>query len=221
MSEKEYDIGMIGLGVMGRNLMLNMADHGFSVIGYDKAPEQINAIRHQAGDRNIKAVDRIEDLIASIKSPKAVMMMVPAGPPVDSVIMDLIPHLNTDDIIIDGGNSHYADTELRFDSLREQGLHFLGVGISGGEEGARYGPSMMPGGSEEAYQRVKPIFESIAAKVNDDPCVTYMGPRSAGHYVKMVHNGIEYGFMQLIAESYDLLKRGFKIGDDRLHRNNR
>jgi 6-phosphogluconate dehydrogenase len=218
MIQKKYDIGMIGLGVMGRNLLLNMADHGYSVVGYDKAQEQVKALRREAGDRDVDAVDNIEDLVADIKSPKAIIMLVPAGPPVDSVIKEVMPLLNEDDILIDGGNSHYPDTEKRFDALSDKGFHYFGVGISGGEKGARYGPSMMPGGQKEAYQRIKPIFEAVAAKVNGESCVTYLGPRSAGHYVKMVHNGIEYGIMQLISESYDLLKRGLGIENDKLHK---
>jgi 6-phosphogluconate dehydrogenase len=137
--------------------------------------------------------------------------------PVDAVIRDLLPHLQPGDLIIDGGNSHFDDTDLRGKMLAEKGLHFLGVGISGGESGARHGPSIMPGGPREAYERVRPIFEAVAAKVNGEPCVTYLGPGSAGHYVKMVHNGIEYGLMQLIAESYDLMKRGLGLSDDELH----
>jgi 6-phosphogluconate dehydrogenase len=146
-----------------------------------------------------------------------VMMLVPAGHPVDAVIGDLLPHLARGDLIIDGGNSHFTETNRRGKNLADQGLQYLGVGISGGEHGARYGPSMMPGGPKEAYERVRPIFESVAAHVNGDPCVTYLGPGSAGHYVKMVHNGIEYGLMQLISETYDLLKRGLGLTNDDLH----
>ena len=152
-----------------------------------------------------------------LRSPRAVMMLVPAGAPVDAVIRDLLPHLNPGDLIIDGGNSHFKDTELRLKTLEDKGIHFMGVGISGGESGARRGPSLMPGGAPQAYQRVRPIFEAVAARVGQEPCVTYLGPGAAGHYVKMVHNGIEYGFMQLIAEAYDLMKRGLGLNDDELH----
>ena len=145
------------------------------------------------------------------------MMLVPAGPPVDSVIKDLLPHLDKGDLIIDAGNSYFKDTDVRARDLAKKGIHFLGVGVSGGEEGARHGPSIMPGGPKEAYERVRPIFEAAAAKVKGDPCVTWLGPGSAGHFVKMVHNGIEYGVMQLLAESYDLMKRGLGLNDDEVH----
>ena len=145
------------------------------------------------------------------------MMLVPAGAPVDSVIKDLLPHLDKGDLIIDAGNSYFKDTDVRARNLAAKGIQFLGVGVSGGEEGARHGPSIMPGGPKEAYERVRPVFEAAAAKVNGDPCVTWLGPGSAGHFVKMVHNGIEYGVMQLIAETYDLMKRGLGLNDDELH----
>ena len=146
-----------------------------------------------------------------------VMILVPAGSPVDAVLGELMPYLRRDDIVIDGGNSHFSDTLLREIRLEEDGIHLLGVGISGGAEGARHGPSIMPGGAREAYERIRPIFEAIAAKVDREPCVTYCGPGPAGHYVKMVHNGIEYGLMRLIAESYSLMKRGLGLNDDELH----
>jgi len=214
---KEFDIGMIGLGVMGRNLVLNMADHGYSVVGYDKDQSQVQALRSEAGSRDIAGVESMEELVGALRTPRAVMILVPAGPPVDSVIADLVPHLDEGDLIIDGGNSHFPDTDLRAKAMEKKGLLYLGVGISGGASGARHGPSMMPGGPKNAYERVRPIFEDIAAHVDGEPCVTYLGPGSAGHYVKMVHNGIEYGFMQLIAETYDLMKRGLGLGDDQLH----
>ena len=145
------------------------------------------------------------------------MMLVPAGAPVDSVVKNLLPYLDKGDLIIDAGNSYFKDTDLRACNLAAKGIQFLGVGVSGGEEGARHGPSIMPGGPKEAYERVRPVFEAAAAKVNGDPCVTWLGPGSAGHFVKMVHNGIEYGVMQLIAETYDLMKRGLALTDDELH----
>ena len=145
------------------------------------------------------------------------MLLVPAGAPVDSVIKDLFPHLDKGDLIIDAGNSYFKDTDVRARNLAAKGIQFLGVGVSGGEEGARHGPSIMPGGPKEAYERVRPVFEAAAAKVSGDPCVAYLGPGSAGHFVKMVHNGIEYGVMQLIAETYDLMKRDLGLNDDELH----
>jgi len=222
MTEKSYDLGMVGLGVMGRNFLLNLADHGYAVAGYDKDGSKVDALKDEAdADRHrIKGAADMAEFVGLLRKPRAVMMLVPAGPPVDSVIRDLLPHLEAGDLIIDGGNSHYPDTDLRAKTLAEQGIHYLGVGISGGEAGARHGPSMMPGGPQEAYGRVKPLFEAAAAKAgsDDQPCVTYLGPGSAGHYVKMVHNGIEYGFMQLIAESYHLMKEGLDLSDDELHR---
>jgi 6-phosphogluconate dehydrogenase len=217
MAKKEYEIGMIGLGVMGRNLVLNMADHGFSVAGYDKDLDKVNILQQDAGDRPIQGAKSMEEFIGLLKKPRAVMMLVPAGAPVDSVINDVLPHLEKGDLIIDGGNSHYIDTDRRAKAMDEKGFAYLGVGISGGESGARHGPSMMPGGHEKAYQRVHKIFEAAAAHVNGDPCVVYLGPGSAGHYVKMVHNGIEYGIMQLISETYDLMKRGFGFDEQKLH----
>ena len=202
-SQQQYEIGMVGLGVMGRNLLLNMADHGFSVAGYNRDPRKVEALRQEAKERNVRGVDSIEELIGLLRKPRAVMMLVTAGPPVDSVIEDLWPHLEKGDLIIDAGNSYFKDTNLRAGKLAEKGINFLGVGVSGGEEGARHGPSIMPGGPKEAYERVRPVFEAVAAKVNGDPCVDWLGPGSAGHFVKMVHNGIEYAVMQLIAETYD------------------
>jgi 6-phosphogluconate dehydrogenase len=217
MNSESYEIGMVGLGVMGRNLVLNMADHGFSVIGYDKDPTKVQALRDAAGDRPVLGTPALEHFTGLLRLPRAVMMLVPAGPPVDSVLRDLLPSLETGDLIIDGGNSHYPDTELRASTLAGKGIAYLGIGISGGEHGARHGPSLMPGGPRDAYERVRPVFEAVAARVNGEPCVTYLGPGSAGHYVKMVHNGIEYAVMQLIAEAYDLMKRGLGLSDDDLH----
>jgi 6-phosphogluconate dehydrogenase len=216
-SQKRYEIGMIGLGVMGRNFLLNMADHGFSVAGYDKDANKVEALRRESKERDIYSAKNIWEFVGQLRKPHAVMMLVPAGAPVDSVIKDLLPHLDKGDLIIDAGNSYFKDTNLRVRNLAEKGIQFLGVGVSGGEEGARHGPSIMPGGSQAAYERVHPVFEAAAAKVNGDPCVTYLGPESAGHFVKMVHNGIEYGIMQLIAETYDLMKRGLGLNDDELH----
>jgi 6-phosphogluconate dehydrogenase len=215
--QQRYEIGMVGLGVMGRNLVLNMAGHGFSVAGYDKDTSQVEALRRESADREVCGAVNIHDFVALLRKPRTVMMLVPAGAPVDSVIKDLLPHLDKGDLIIDAGNSYFKDTDVRARNLQAKGFQFLGVGVSGGEEGARHGPSIMPGGPQEAYERVRRVFEAAAAKVNGDPCVTWLGPGSAGHFVKMVHNGIEYAVMQLIAETYDLMKRGIGLSDDELH----
>jgi len=211
---QQYEIGMVGLGVMGRNLLLNIADHGFSAAGYDKDASKVEALHQESKERDIRGAVEIQEFIGLLRRPRAVMMLVPAGAPVDSVITDLLPHLDKGDLIIDAGNSYFKDTDLRARALAGKGIHFLGVGVSGGEEGARHGPSIMPGGPKEVYERVRPIFEAACAKVNSEPCVTWLGPGAAGHFVKMVHNGIEYGVMQLIAETYDLMKRGWGMSDD-------
>ncbi len=216
-NEPQHEIGMIGLGVMGRNLLLNMADHGLTVAGYDKDLNQVNALRQEAKTDKVRGAESMEEFIKLLRPPRAVMMLVPAGPVVDNVIHDLLPHLTEGDIIIDGGNSNFHDTNVRQKAMAEKGIQFLGMGISGGEEGARHGPSIMPGGAREAYERVRPVLEAIAARVHGEPCVTYLGPGSAGHFVKMVHNGIEYGLMQLIAESYHLMKQAYGLNDDELH----
>lgn len=217
MTMEKYQLGLIGLGVMGRNLALNMADNGYSIVGYDKNRKMVNKLNYDAGERHVHGVNKIKNFVHLLETPRNVMLMVPAGPPVDAVIGDLLDYLHPGDLIIDGGNSHFSDTELRQETLKEKGIHYLGVGISGGERGARHGPSIMPGGSFKAYQRIKPIFESIAAKDGGNPCVTYLGPKGAGHYVKMVHNGIEYGLMELIAESYNIMHRGLGLNDNQLH----
>jgi 6-phosphogluconate dehydrogenase len=216
MAEQTYQIGMIGLGVMGRNLVLNIAEHGYSIAGYDKDKSQVKELHNEAGKLNINACEGLNEFVSSLASPRVIMLLVPAGQIVDSVIRELIPLLKAGDLIIDAGNSHFKDTDLRSKSLADKGFMFMGTGISGGEEGARHGPSLMPGGPKEGYERVRAIFESVAAQVDGVPCVTYLGSGSAGHYVKMVHNGIEYGLMQLIAESYDLLKRGVGLTDAEL-----
>ncbi|HVC20604.1 MAG TPA: NADP-dependent phosphogluconate dehydrogenase [Vicinamibacterales bacterium] len=217
MGAQQHEIGMIGLGVMGRNLVLNMADHGFPVVGYDKDAAKVEALRREAGDRPVRAASTLPEFISQLRTPRAIMMLVPAGAPVDAVIGELQPHLQPQDVVIDGGNSFFRDTDRRVAALAAARLQFLGVGVSGGEHGARFGPSIMPGGPREAYERVRPVLEAVAAKVDGAPCVTYLGPGSAGHYVKMVHNGIEYGLMELIAEAYDLMKRGLGFDNDRLH----
>ena len=214
--ETQCEIGMVGLGIMGRNLLLNMADHGFSVAGYDIDNEKVESLRKESKDKSVYCATSIEEFLKLLRSPRAIMLLVPAGKPVDLVINALLPHLQSGDLIIDAGNSHFTDTDTRALYLQEKGIQFLGVGVSGGEEGARHGPSIMPGGPKEAYERVRPILEAVAAKVDGNPCVTYLGVGSVGHYVKMVHNGIEYGIMQLIAETYDLMKRGLGLSNDKL-----
>jgi 6-phosphogluconate dehydrogenase len=216
MAEQKYEIGMVGLGVMGRNLVLNIADHGYSASGYDKDVSKVQELQTETGSRAINAAQSLEGFVSVLSTPRVIMMLVPAGQVVDNVIHELIPQLERGDLIIDAGNSHFKDTDLRAKSLAEKGILYMGVGVSGGEEGARHGPSLMPGGPKKAYERVRPIFEAVAAHVDGAPCVAYLGQGSAGHYVKMVHNGIEYGLMQLIAESYDLMKRGFGLSDDEL-----
>ena len=218
MTQQKAELGMIGLGVMGRNLLLNMADHGFTVAGYDRDPEKVTALNREGAGKKVMAFEKLTDFLDSLQRPRSVMLLVPAGEAVDAVIDELTPHLADGDLIIDGGNSFFADTDRRRDKLEAEGYHYLGVGVSGGEEGARRGPSMMPGGSREAYARVQFLLEAVAAKVGDEPCVAWLGPGSAGHYVKMVHNGIEYGLMQLIAESYDLMKRGLGLDNSRLQK---
>ncbi len=218
MSGTYYDFGMIGLGVMGSNLLFNMADHGFAVIGYDTNPDKTKLLESSAPENTVvKGVNTLKEMIDALKTPRKLMMLVPAGKPVDSVIADVTPLLEKGDIIIDGGNSHYTDTLRRINELKDRGFHFMGIGISGGEEGARKGPSIMPGGDKEAYAQVAPILESVAAKVNGSPCVSYLGHNAAGHYVKMVHNGIEYAIMQIISECYDLLHNGLGLNNGELH----
>jgi 6-phosphogluconate dehydrogenase len=213
-----YKIGVVGLGVMGSNLARNIASRGFAVAGYDLDAAKTKAFTsRQPADAGIGGAEAPDKLMAVLERPRRVLMMVPAGAPVDSVIAHLRPHLQKDDILIDGGNSFFRDTDRRADDLAAAGFRFLGMGVSGGEEGALKGPAMMPGGPREAWDAVAPILESIAARAEDgDPCVGYMGPRGAGHYVKMVHNGIEYGDMQLIAEIYDLLGRGAGLSANEL-----
>lgn len=216
MEESNYSFGMIGLGTMGRSLLLNMADHNFTVAGYDKNASQVALLEKEGKDKPVKAFDDLQAFVKSLQKPRSIMMLVPAGKIVDSVIEELIPLLEKGDLIIDGGNSHFTDTNRRVDYLNTRNLNFFGMGVSGGEEGARRGPSMMPGGNKDAYKHVKYIFEAIAAKVDNEPCVTYIGPGAAGHFVKMVHNGIEYGLMQLISETYEILRKGLKLDNEHI-----
>ena len=212
------DIGLIGLAVMGQNLVLNMNDHGYTVAVYNRTISKVDAfLANEAQGTQVIGTHSIEELIASLKRPRRVMMMVKAGAPVDALIEQLIPHLEPGDIIIDGGNSNYVDSTRRTQYLEEKGLLFIGTGISGGEEGARHGPSIMPGGSPAAWPHVKAILQDVAAKVADGtPCCDWVGENGAGHFVKMVHNGIEYGDMQLITEAYQLMKDGLGMSNDEM-----
>ncbi len=213
------DIGLIGLAVMGENLVLNMESHGFTVAVYNRTVEKVdNFINGRAKGKNIIGTHSIEELVANLKKPRKVMLMVKAGKPVDDFIELLIPHLEPGDIIIDGGNSHFPDTIRRTKYVEEKGLLYIGTGVSGGEEGALRGPSIMPGGSPKAWEHVKPIFQAIAAKVADGtPCCDWVGENGAGHFVKMVHNGIEYGDMQLICETYQIMKDLLGLSYDEMH----
>lgn len=210
--------GVIGLAVMGENIALNVERNGFPIAVYNRSREKTDAFMEQrAQGRNVKAAFTLEEFVGLLERPRKILVMVKAGKPVDAVIEQLKPLLDEGDIIIDGGNSLYEDTERRTRELEPQGFRFIGMGVSGGEEGALNGPSLMPGGTESSYQYLSPIFTKIAAQVDDGPCVAYCGPGGAGHYVKMVHNGIEYGDMQLIAEAYDLLKNAAGLDHNQLH----
>ncbi|SDL63456.1 6-phosphogluconate dehydrogenase [Catalinimonas alkaloidigena] len=212
-----YDFGVIGLGVMGHSLILNIGDHGFSVVGYDTDSAKAQSLTDETGDQPIRGTASLEEFVDLLEKPRRILMMVPAGGPVDAVIKAISPLLDEGDLLLDGGNSHFPDTERRAKELAAKKLRFFGMGVSGGQEGARRGPSIMPGGDKEAYERVRPVLEAIAAKVKDEPCVAYMGSGAAGHYVKMVHNGIEYSIMQLISEAYDLMQRGLGLRPEELH----
>jgi 6-phosphogluconate dehydrogenase len=209
MSNAQF--GMVGLGTMGRNFLLNVAEHGFSCVGYDLDAEKRNLLLSEGKRLTIDAAENVAEFVGKLAKPRNIMLLVPAGKIVDAVINDLLPHLDKDDLIIDGGNSHFTDTEIREAALTAKGIEFMGVGVSGGEEGARHGASIMPGGKKEFYDRIEPVLQAVAAKVNGEPCVAYMGAGSAGHFVKMVHNGIEYGLMQILAETYDFMHRVLKM----------
>jgi 6-phosphogluconate dehydrogenase len=215
------DIGLIGLAVMGQNLILNMADHGFTVAAYNRTKSKVDDFLSGAARGNsIVGCHSLREFVQSLRKPRIAMLMVKAGMPVKQTVKQLAPLLEPGDIIIDGGNSYFLDTEELIKEMHSQGIHYMGSGISGGEEGARYGPSIMPGGAKEAWPHVKPIFQAIAAKVGPDkdiPCCDWVGNGGAGHYVKMVHNGIEYGDMQLICEAYSLLKDGLGLNNDELY----
>jgi 6-phosphogluconate dehydrogenase len=214
---QKAQFGMIGLGTMGRNLVLNMADHGFSVAGYDRNADQQKRLLEEGKGKQVQALSSMAAFVDSLEIPRRIMMLVPAGKIVDAVIDEISPLLQKGDILIDGGNSHFRDTDARIARLATTGIHFTGMGISGGEDGARLGPSMMPGGNKEGYSELKNIVEKIAAQTEDGPCVTFVGNGSAGHYTKMVHNGIEYAIMQLISEIYAMLKNIARCDNDELH----
>src|SRR5216110_2377151 len=217
--EPKADIALIGLAVMGQNLILNMNDNGFSVVAFNRTVSKVDDfLNKEAKGTNVIGAHSLEEMIGLLKKPRRVMLMVKAGQPVDEFIEHLLPHLEPGDIIIDGGNSLFEDTIRRTKYVESKGLQFIGTGVSGGEEGARHGPSIMPGGSPAAWPHVREIFQKIAAKVDDGtPCCDWVGENGAGHYVKMVHNGIEYGDMQVICEAYQLMKDGLGMTADEMH----
>ncbi len=204
-------LGVIGLGVMGRNLALNAESKGFSAAGFDVNQEKVKQFEAVGQGKKIAAARTLKEFVGALETPRRILMMVPAGAPVDAVLKDLRPFLDRDDIVIDGGNSYFKDTERRARELETAGLRFFGMGVSGGEEGALHGPSLMPGGHEESYRHLEAVLTRMAAQTEDGACCTYLGPGGAGHYVKMVHNGIEYGIMQAICEAYDLLKNALNL----------
>ncbi|MDN4601945.1 NADP-dependent phosphogluconate dehydrogenase [Paenibacillus sp. F6_3S_P_1C] len=213
----KQQIGVIGLAVMGKNLALNIESKGFSVAVFNRSPEKTHDLLKEAEGKNLTGAFTIEEFVASLESPRKILIMVQAGKATDATIEQLLPHLDEGDIIIDGGNAYFPDTQRRSKDLEAKGFRFIGAGVSGGEEGALKGPAIMPGGQQSAYELVEPILTAISAKVGDDACSTYIGPDGAGHYVKMVHNGIEYGDMQLIGEAYHLLKDVLNVSVEELH----
>src|ERR1700742_3578895 len=216
--EPTADIAVIGLAVMGQNLIMNMNDHGFTVVAYNRTTSKVDEfLGNEAKGSKVIGVHSVEEMVKNLKRPRRVMLMVKAGKPVDEFIEHILPHLEPGDIIIDGGNSLFEDTARRVKYVESKGLLYIGTGVSGGEEGARHGPSIMPGGSPAAWPHVKDIFQGISAKVADgSPCCDWVGEGGAGHYVKMVHNGIEYGDMQLICEAYQLMKDGLGMTADEM-----
>ncbi len=217
-TDHQADIAVIGLAVMGQNLILNMNDHGFKVVAFNRTASKVDDfLNNEAAGTKVIGAHSVEEMVANLKSPRRIMLMVKAGEPVDQTIEQLLPHLDAGDIIIDGGNSLFTDTQRRMEYVESKGLLYVGTGVSGGEEGARNGPSIMPGGSPEAWPHIKDIFQAIAAKVEDgSPCCEWVGEGGAGHYVKMVHNGIEYGDMQLIGEAYQLMRDYLGLSADEM-----
>src|SRR5258706_2166781 len=216
--EPKGDIALIGLAVMGQNLILNMNDHGFKVVAFNRTVSKVDEfLNKEAKGTNVAGAHSIPEMVAQLKRPRRIMLMVKAGKPVDEFIEHLLPHLEPGDIIIDGGNSLFEDTNRRVKYVESKGLLYIGTGVSGGEEGARHGPSIMPGGSPAAWPHVKNIFQSVAAKVDGVPCCDWVGENGAGHYVKMVHNGIEYGDMQLTCEAYNIMKNGLGMSAQEMH----
>lgn len=213
----KQQIGVVGLAVMGKNLALNIESRGFSVAVYNRSPEKTKEILEENPGKNLKGAFSVEEFVQSLETPRRILIMVKAGKPTDDTINQLLPYLDQGDILIDGGNAYFPDTQRRNKELEAKGFRFIGTGVSGGEEGALKGPSIMPGGQKDAYELVAPILTAISAKVKGDPCCIYIGPDGAGHYVKMVHNGIEYGDMQLICEAYQLLKDGLGLTPAELH----
>ena len=215
---EKYNYWVIGLGVMGRNLLYNIADNGFSTVGFDLDVEKVRELHNGATPgTSVKGTASLEDFVSALESPRKIILMVPAGKPVDAVLESITPLLSEKDIVVDAGNSYFKDTDRRIAALASKNLHFMGMGVSGGEQGARRGPSIMPGGDLEAFNELKPMLELIAAKVNGEPCTAYMGKGAAGNYVKMVHNGIEYAIMQSISETYDLLRKGAHLDNNQLY----
>ncbi len=212
----DLDMGMMGLGVMGRNLALNIEEKGFSVAGWDAWPDPVKNFKKDNSGKRVEGFEELEGFVRSLRRPRRIIMLVKAGKVVDDTIARVAPLLESGDMLVDAGNEHFTNTERRASELAEKGLRFFGMGVSGGEEGARHGPSMMPGGDRAAYDELAPVLTKIAAQVSDGPTVSYIGPGGAGHYVKMVHNGIEYGDMQLIAEAYSILKRVGGLGNAEL-----
>ncbi|RAV04566.1 NADP-dependent phosphogluconate dehydrogenase [Paenibacillus sp. YN15] len=213
----KQQIGVVGLAVMGKNLALNIESRGFSVAVYNRSPEKTKEILEENPGKNLKGAFSVEEFVQSLETPRRILIMVKAGKPTDDTINQLLPYLDQGDILIDGGNAYFPDTQRRNKELEAKGFRFIGTGVSGGEEGALKGPAIMPGGQKDAYELVAPILTAISAKVKGDPCCIYIGPDGAGHYVKMVHNGIEYGDMQLICEAYQLLKDGLGLTPAELH----
>lgn len=217
MSEELFDLGIVGLAVMGRNLALNMADHGFSVMGYNRDPSRVNEFLTEGQGKSIAGTSDLAEFARRLKPPRTVVLLVAAGSAVDAVLGSITPHLDKGDLVVDLGNSYFGDTNRRLQAMQATGYEFLGAGVSGGEEGARHGPAIMVGGSSAAWARIQPVFEAVAARAEDGkPCAARLGEGSSGHYVKMVHNGIEYAMMQVLAEAYDLMSRGAGMSNDQM-----